>query len=126
MAGGTAHSAQLSALTLHAGETRTLNIPEMLTSAGLKNFSGSTSLVFDVQGNPAGLLLAGGSVDQKYTYVFGVVPKASRSVLRRIFPIGAQYPQFLPRPSLVMSQTQPLRLGRGLLRQDDIIAIRYG
>jgi Big-like domain-containing protein len=75
MAGGTAHSAQLPALTLHASETRMLDVPGMLTAAGLKNFSGSGSLVFDVQGNPAGLLMAGGSVDQKYSYVFGVVPR---------------------------------------------------
>jgi hypothetical protein len=75
MAGGTAQSAQLPALTLRADETRTLDIPKMLASAGLKNFSGSISLVFDVQGNSAGLLMAGGSVDQKYTYVFAVVPK---------------------------------------------------
>ena len=75
MAGGTAHSAQVPALTLHADEARTLDIPRMLASAGLKNFSGTISLVFDVQGNPAGLLMAGGSVDQKYSYVFGVVPR---------------------------------------------------
>jgi len=75
MAGGTAHSVQLPALTLHAGETRMLDISQMLTASGLKNFSGSGSLVFDVQGDPAGLLMAGGSVDQKYSYVFGVVPR---------------------------------------------------
>jgi hypothetical protein len=75
MAGGTAHSAQLPALTLHASETRMLDVPAMLTAAGLKNFSGSGSPVFGVQGDPAGLLMAGGSVDQKYTYVFGVVPR---------------------------------------------------
>ena len=75
MAAGTAHSAQLPALTLHAGETRMLDVPGMLTAAGLKNFSGSGSLVFDIQGDPAGLLMAGGSVDQKYSYVFGVVPR---------------------------------------------------
>ena len=75
MAGGTARSAQLPALTLHAGETRMLDVPGMLIAAGLKKFSGTGSLVFDVQGNPAGLLMAGGSVDQKYSYVFGVVPR---------------------------------------------------
>jgi hypothetical protein len=75
MAGGTAHSAQFPALTLHAGETRMLDVPGMLIAAGLKKFSGTGSLVFDVQGNPAGLLMAGGSVDQKYSYVFGVVPR---------------------------------------------------
>lgn len=75
MAAGTAHSAQLPAFTLHAGETRMLDISQMLTASGLKNFSGSGSLVFDIQGDPAGLLMAGGSVDQKYSYVFGVVPR---------------------------------------------------
>ena len=79
MAGGAAHSAQVVAFTLRAGETRMLDIPQMLTAAGLKDFSGSISLVFDIQGDPAGLLMAGGSVDQKYSYVFGVVPRGVKA-----------------------------------------------
>lgn len=79
MAAGKAHSGQLPAFVLNLGETRTMDIPAMLTAVGLKNFSGSISLVFDIQGDPTGLLMAGGSVDQKYSYVFGVVPRGVKA-----------------------------------------------
>jgi hypothetical protein len=64
MAGGAAKSAQLTPISLNAFQSRTLNVPALLASAGLKNFSGSLNLVFDVVGNTGGLLMAGGSVDQ--------------------------------------------------------------
>src|SRR5438128_6719356 len=52
-----------------------LYVPWMLIGSGLKKFCVTGSFVLDVQGNPDGLLMAGGSVDQKYSYVFGVVPR---------------------------------------------------
>lgn len=74
MANGTAQSAQLPGVTLASYQSQTLDVPGMLTAAGLSNFSGSVNLIFDVQGNTGGLLIAGGSVDQNNTYVFETTP----------------------------------------------------
>lgn len=74
MEGGKVQSAQLSTIQLGALQGRTLDVPALMAAAGLKNFSGSVNLVFDVQGNTGGLLMAGGSVDRNNTYVFGVSP----------------------------------------------------
>jgi hypothetical protein len=73
MEGGTAHSARLQALTLAPYQTQSLNIPALLSLAGLQNFNGSFNLIFDVKGS---VLMASGSVDQKNTYVFEVMPEA--------------------------------------------------
>lgn len=51
-----------------------LDVPSLLTNAGLKNFSGSFNLILNVQGTPGALLTAAGSVDQSNTYVFAVTP----------------------------------------------------
>jgi hypothetical protein len=76
MAGGGAQSAQLATINLASYQSRSLDLPGMLAAAGLTNFSGSVSLVFDVQGSTGGLLIAGGSVDQNNTYVFEITPHA--------------------------------------------------
>jgi hypothetical protein len=46
-------------------------VPALLSLAGLQNFNGSFNLVFDIEGS---VLMASGSVDQKNTYVFEVMP----------------------------------------------------
>lgn len=74
MEGGAARSAPLRSVTLLPGQARNLDPPSLLSAAGLKNFNGSVNLVLDLQGPPRGLLLASGSVDEKNTYVFEVMP----------------------------------------------------
>jgi hypothetical protein len=73
MAGAAARSTRLRSLTLPPFQTQRLDVPALLTAAGLPNFNGSFNLVFDVEGS---VLMASGSVDQKNTYVFEVLPKA--------------------------------------------------
>jgi hypothetical protein len=65
--------------------SQSLDVLALLASAGLKNYSGSVNLVFDVQGKPGSVLPVAGSVDQTNNYVFEAVPRgiattASRSV----------------------------------------------
>lgn len=74
MQAGAPASVQLPPFTVLPSETRSLDLPALLRSAGLQNFNGSFNLVFDTQGNP-GLLIAGGSVDQTNTYVFEVAAR---------------------------------------------------
>ncbi len=69
-----AHSARLHAFTLLPFETRQLDVASLLTDAGLRGFNGSLNLILEAQGQPRALLLASGSVDQKNTYVFQVLP----------------------------------------------------
>jgi hypothetical protein len=73
MEGSAPKSAALHSILISPGQTQNLDVPSMLVSAGLKNFNGSVNLVLDLQGPPRSLLMANGSVDQKNTYVFGVV-----------------------------------------------------
>jgi len=54
-----------------AYQAQSLDVQALLSLAGLQNFNGSFNLVFDVQGS---VLMASGSVDQKNTYVFEVMP----------------------------------------------------
>jgi len=74
MAAGAAQSAQLPPVNLLPYSSRSLDVPSLLSSAGLEHLDGSVNLVFDVQGNTGGLLMAGGSVDRNNTYVFEVTP----------------------------------------------------
>jgi len=76
MADGSPHSAKLPQMTVGSHQTADLNVPALLTSAGLKNFNGSVNLILDTKAQPAGLLMSSGSVDQKNTYVFEVIPHA--------------------------------------------------
>ena len=76
MAGGAAHSALLPQITISAHHTFSLNIPTLLSGAGLKDYNGSLNLVLDTKAPQAGLMFAGGSVDQKNTYVFEVLPSS--------------------------------------------------
>jgi len=75
MAGGTAQSSQLPTITFNPGQSQVLDIPALISGAGLSNFNGSVNLVVDVKGEPGALLLAAGSVDQGNTYVFQVSPR---------------------------------------------------
>lgn len=74
MNGGRARSFTLTPITLSPSHSQTLDFPTLLTKAGLKDFSGNLELVFQVAGDTAGLLLAGGSVDLTNTYVFEDTP----------------------------------------------------
>ncbi|MFZ0745351.1 MAG: hypothetical protein WAM85_13150 [Terracidiphilus sp.] len=76
MADGTAHSFQLSVLSLAPLQSQSVDFSGFLTQAGLKDFSGNVQLAFQVQGNAGGLLIAAGSVDKANTYVFEVTPHA--------------------------------------------------
>jgi Bacterial Ig-like domain (group 2) len=73
MEGAGPHSARPGLVQLAPYQTQSLNLPALLSAAGLKNFNGSFNLVLDVQGGPIqALLVASGSVDKKNTYVFEV------------------------------------------------------
>jgi hypothetical protein len=57
MAGDTAHSFGLSALSLAPLQSQSVDFSGFLTQAGLKDFSGTVQLAFRVQGNAGGLLI---------------------------------------------------------------------
>lgn len=78
MQGAAPTSFQLPSIRLLPSQTYRLDMPSLLASAGLKDFSGSLNMVFDTQGQ-TGLLMAAGSVDKTNTYVFEV---ASRGVVK--------------------------------------------
>ncbi len=78
MQGGVPTSFRLPSIRLLPYQTYSLDMPSLLASAGLKDFSGSLNMVLDTQGQ-TGLLMAAGSVDQTNTYVFEV---ASRGVVK--------------------------------------------
>ena len=71
MEGGNARSSRLETMKLLPYQTQSLDVPALLSLAGLQNFNGSFNLIFDVEGS---VLMASGSVDQKNTYVFEVMP----------------------------------------------------
>lgn len=76
MEGAAPRSATLPAVTVPPKQAQNLDVPSLLSNAGLGNFSGSVNLVLNAAGPPSTLLLAAGSVDQKNTYVFQVTPFA--------------------------------------------------
>jgi hypothetical protein len=85
MQDGKARSARLQPVQLLPSQSQTLNVPAMLTQAGLGNYNGSFNLVFDGNLKRGSMLTAAGSVDQTKTYVFEVTPSgvgesASRSL----------------------------------------------
>ncbi|SRR6266851_5549910 len=85
MQGASANSAQLGAVTLAPHQTQNLEVPSLIARAGLKNFNGSVNLILDTKGHEGALLMASGSVDQKNTYVFEVMPRGvSESVAKNI------------------------------------------
>jgi hypothetical protein len=67
MAGGTAHSALLPQITISAHQTSSLNIPALLSGAGLKDYNGSLNVVLDTKAPQAGLMVAAGSVSRYQT-----------------------------------------------------------
>ncbi len=75
MEGAAARSAQLPQFTVPPHRTQNMDMSSLLSSAGLKNFNGSVNLVLDTKAQPGALLMASGSVDQKNTYVFEVLPR---------------------------------------------------
>ena len=60
-------------MKLQPYQTHSFDVPALLSLAGLQNFNGSFNLIFDVEGS---VLIASGSVDQKNTYVFEVMPES--------------------------------------------------
>jgi hypothetical protein len=74
MDGGSPRSSLLPAIRVSPNQSKTLDVAALFAAAGLKDFSGNVQLVFKVQGNAGGLLLAGGSVDKANNYVFQVTP----------------------------------------------------
>jgi len=77
MEGATARVAQLQKLILTPWKTPRLDVTSLLATITLKNFNGSINLVLDVEAKPGNVLMASGSVDQKNTYVFEVIPQAA-------------------------------------------------
>jgi hypothetical protein len=71
---GAASSKHLRQFHILPGRSEMLDVPSLISLAGLKNFNGNVNLMFDVQGSPGGLLMAAGSVDRRNTYVFEVGP----------------------------------------------------
>ncbi|MGB8472554.1 MAG: hypothetical protein WCE61_00560, partial [Candidatus Acidiferrum sp.] len=74
MDAGSPHSATLPQMLLSPHQTVNLNAPALLAEAGLKDFNGSVNLILDTKAQAGGLLMSSGSVDQKNTYVFEVMP----------------------------------------------------
>jgi len=74
MEAGKSRLAKLPAVSLLPYQSRMLDIAPLLAKSGLSAFNGSFNLILDAQGQPGSLLLASGSVDQRNTYVFQVLP----------------------------------------------------
>jgi hypothetical protein len=68
-------SVQLPQVSIPPYAAMDLNLASLISSSSLRNFNGSTNFVFDFQGPDGALLMAGGSVDQKNTYVFEARPQ---------------------------------------------------
>jgi len=80
-----AHTAKLEQFSLLPYNSRNLNLPELISKAGVKNFNGNLNLILDADGKSRALLTAIGSVDQRNTYVFevlssGVIESAAKSM----------------------------------------------
>ncbi len=87
MEGGQPQSAALPQVALAPHQTQQLDLPALLTAAGLKDFRGNIHVVLESSGPKGALLAASGSVDQSNTYVFEVIPRGvSESVSK-----GLQY-----------------------------------
>jgi len=74
MQSGKAHSARLHPFTLVPFETQSIDVASLLSDASVRVVNGSVNLILEAQGQPRSLLMASGSVDQKNTYVFQVLP----------------------------------------------------
>src|SRR5262249_40401762 len=64
----------LRSFFLRPSQAASLNPGSLMSSSGVPA-NGSVNLILTVQGVKHGLLFSGGSVDQKNTYVFGVLPQ---------------------------------------------------
>jgi hypothetical protein len=78
MEGAAPRSARLPQVTILPFHSTSLDVPALLSAAGLQKFKGSINLVLEMAGPLHSLLIASGSVDQKNTYVFSVPPSATR------------------------------------------------
>jgi hypothetical protein len=80
MAGSAPGNAALPQLTLAPYQSLNLDLSFFLAQVGMKNFNGSVNLVLDITASaPRGaVLVSSGSVDQKNTYVFQVVPESAK------------------------------------------------
>jgi len=85
MQGSVARSVPLPQLTVPPHATQNLNVPALLDLANLKNFNWSFNLVLDTTGKTGGLLISGGSVDQRNTYVCEVAPRGTLESISRSF-----------------------------------------
>src|ERR1700728_434827 len=68
-------SVQLPQVSIPPYAAMDLNLASLISASSVRNFNGSVNLVFDFQGSDGALLMAGGSVDQKNTYVFEARPQ---------------------------------------------------
>jgi hypothetical protein len=68
-------SVQLPQVSIPPYAAMDLNLASLISASSLRDFNGSVNLVFDFQGSDGALLMAGGSVDQKNTYVFEARPQ---------------------------------------------------
>jgi hypothetical protein len=75
MQAGQPRSAALDSFAIAPSQTLNLDIPALLSKAGLAQWSGAVNLILDAKGSSRSLLLAAGSVDTKNTYVFQVMPQ---------------------------------------------------
>jgi IPT/TIG domain len=62
-------------IQLQPSQSQALNVPVMLSQAGLSDYNGSFNLVLDGDFKPKSVLSAAGSVDETKTYVFEVRPR---------------------------------------------------
>jgi hypothetical protein len=69
------HSLQLPKISIAPSATEDLNLIALISAGTLRSFNGSLNLTFDFQGPRGALVMAGGSVDLKNTYVFEVRPQ---------------------------------------------------
>jgi hypothetical protein len=75
MSAGAAHSFKGSELTIPSHQTMNLDVPALISTAGLEHLNGSLNLVLDMTAQVGSLTMSSGSVDQKNTYVFEVIPR---------------------------------------------------
>jgi hypothetical protein len=69
------HSIQLPQVSIPPSAAMDLNLASLMSASSLRNFNGSITLTFDFEGQRGALVMAGGSVDQKNTYVFEARPQ---------------------------------------------------
>jgi hypothetical protein len=69
---------------LGPGATKRVNLPSLLQTLGMKDFSGSINIGASYMGFSSDLMMASGSVDQTGNYVFEVQPQALSSTHKKL------------------------------------------